>query len=430
VLVNFREIAVLYRCELRGALRERSILVFSVLLPILLYPVLMWAMLTGMTFVIGTTEGMISRIVVLGLSDAHQELGQRLSDHDLVEVDEQVTSVEAATEMIREGNLDALIEILPVTGEAAAVADNYQVRLSFDGSKDRSEAARKRIDGLLDAYRSDWLHGQAEALGVSEVDWGQLQIVRHSISSEEEMGAFIMGLMLPLFLIIMVAMGCFHPAIDATAGERERNTWETVMTTGASRHSIVIAKYLYVATMGTVAGLLNLTAMLASMESIFAPMLERADESLTFTLPLAAIPVMAIGTILVAMFAAAGMMIFASFARSFKEGQALITPFYLLLFVPVLLLQSPDLKLTPVLACIPVANLLMVFREAIMGIFNLPLIGLSAAVEVATIYLCLRLAALILSHEDVVTGSFEGNLQAFIRNRLFGKKTALRSEQS
>ena len=45
----------------------------------------------------------------------------------------------------------------------------------------------------------------------------------------------------------LVAVGCFYPAIDSTAGERERSTWETLMTVSASRGSIIAAKYLYVA---------------------------------------------------------------------------------------------------------------------------------------------------------------------------------------
>jgi ABC-type Na+ efflux pump permease subunit len=153
-----------------------------------------------------------------------------------------------------------------------------------------------------------------------------------------------------------------------------------------------------------------------------APIMSGHGEVLKFELPLVALPVMALGAVALALFAAAGMMIFAAFARTFKEGQALTTPFYLAFFVPALLLQSPDATLTPVTACIPVANVMMVFREAINGQFNLPLMGLTFLVEAITIFLCLRLAAAILRFEDVVLGSYEGNLVALARERLVGKK--------
>ena len=59
--------------------------------------------------------------------------------------------------------------------------------------------------------------------------------------------------MMSFFLVIMVALGCFVPSIDSTAGERERSTWETLMTVSAPRSSVILAKYLYVATLGILA---------------------------------------------------------------------------------------------------------------------------------------------------------------------------------
>jgi len=71
------------------------------------------------------------------------------------------------------------------------------------------------------------------------------------------MGRFVLGLLLPVMLVIMLAMGAIYPAIDTTAGERENGTWETMMTTATSRENILVAKYLYVSTMSFVAGCLN-----------------------------------------------------------------------------------------------------------------------------------------------------------------------------
>jgi sodium transport system permease protein len=222
-------------------------------------------------------------------------------------------------------------------------------------------------------------------------------------------------------MIIMVAMGCFFPAVDATAGERERCTWETLMTTSVPRLAIVVSKYLYVASMGATAGLLNLAAMILSMGPVMAPLLRDRGDLFEFELPLAAFPIMAAGAVLLALFAAAGMMTLAVFARTFKEGQSLATPFYLILFLPVLLLQSPDLRLTPAIACVPVANVMLVFREAVQGHFDPPLIGLSFLVEAVTVFICLGLAAAVWRFEDVVVGAHDGNLAARVRARLLGR---------
>jgi len=72
-----------------------------------------------------------------------------------------------------------------------------------------------------------------------------------------------------------------------------------------------------------------------------APLLGRAGASLEIALKPAAVPVVMLGAALLAAFAAAGMMLFASFARTFKDGQSQIMPFYMLTLLPLI---DPGLK--------------------------------------------------------------------------------------
>ena len=97
------------------------------------------------------------------------------------------------------------------------------------------------------------------------------------------MGAFILGLIAPVMFVVMVAVGCFYPAVDCIAGERERNTWETLMSTSASRLSVVTAKYLYVASMGGLAGILNLLAIVVTLRPVLAPLMARAGQHASIT---------------------------------------------------------------------------------------------------------------------------------------------------
>jgi sodium transport system permease protein len=224
--------------------------------------------------------------------------------------------------------------------------------------------------------------------------------------------------MIPLFLTIMVAVGCFYPAVDTTAGERERSTWETLMTTSASRASVVTAKYLYVATMGAAAGLLNVAAIFVSIGAIMAPLLGEGG-GMSFRLPLLAVPVMMAGAVVLALLLSAGMMILAAFARTFKDGQAMVQPVYIVaVLVPLLLGQQTDRTLTPEIALIPVANVAMMIRDAMGGVFLWPLIAQTLLVNLAMVALCLWLARFILRFEDVLMGSFDGSFWRFAKARL------------
>jgi len=180
----------------------------------------------------------------------------------------------------------------------------------------------------------------------------------------------------------------------------------------------VAAKYFSVASLGGLAGLLNVVAVLVTVKPIFGPILEEAGKTVEFALPLGAVPVLVLAAVLLAGFVAEGMMIFASFARTFKEGQAMITPFYLLIMLPVIFLQVPGLSLTPALALVPVVNITLMVREAISGTLQWPLIGLTTAASLLAVGACVRLAAFILQFEDILTGSYSGSLWKFSRERL------------
>src|SRR5262249_44949047 len=115
------------------------------------------------------------------------------------------------------------------------------------------------------------------------------------------------------------------------------------------------------------------------------------------------------------------MMILASFARNYKEGQSMVSPFYIALILPILFFQTPGLEFTPRMALIPVANVMMMIREAFQGIYHWRLIGMTLAIEAACVIVALRIAMLMIQHEDFVMGSYSGTFGKFAKERLLRK---------
>jgi len=421
--MSWTQIGILYRRELRSAMRERSIVVNGILVPIFLYPIMLWVMFTALTFVQGVNEGFTSRIALEGEPPAaHRALLDTLGTHEGVELlggagaDEDSLPRERWDGALAGGELDAVVSFRSV---ASPLPDNFAVEVRYDRAGERSRQAHARVRGIVDDYRNDWLGGRAEALSLSERDRTVFALVGENVSSSEEVGQLLMGQMLSVFLIIMVALGCFVPSVDTTAGERERSTWETLMTVSASRSSIVAAKYLYVATLGIVAGLLNVAALVISMGAVVRPLLEGREEAITFSIPWMAVPVMLAGAVALALFFAAAMMILASFARSFKDGQAMVTPVYWLVFLPLLLGDQSDTTLTLETSLIPVANVAMMIRDAMGGVFLWEWIGVTLAVTLALVMGCLLLARQILRFEEFLMGSFDGSFWRFAKEKLF-----------
>jgi sodium transport system permease protein len=421
--MNFRDIRVLYTMELRSALRERAIVVNSILMPIFLYPVLLWVIFSAMMFIRGQNEGFTSRVALLqDPPSIHLELVDSLEAQDDVEIIRDLQSEEAIG-LVRTGEMDAVLSFLPGEGSGGALPDNFRAQLFYDESEARSRVAVERIEDAVSEYGTRWTGREADSLGISAGDRLLFLVSDENVSSDEDLGALILGMLIPLFLTIMVALGCFYPAVDTTAGERERSTWETTMTTSASHRSVITAKYLYVATMGVGAGVLNVLAIFATLGAIIAPLLGQ-DEGVTFSVPFMAIPVMILGAMGLALMISSAMMILAAFARTFKDGQAMVQPVYFAaLIIPLLMGQQTDRTLSAGMAAIPVANVAMMIRDSINGIFLWPYILESLVVSVAVVAALLWVASFILRFEDFMLGSFDGSFWRFIKDRMGGGRS-------
>jgi len=115
------------------------------------------------------------------------------------------------------------------------------------------------------------------------------------------------------------------------------------------------------------------------------------------------------------------MMLFASFATTFKEGQSMVTPFYMLTILPAIFIGQPDIDFSLGLAIVPVVNVAMMVREAIMGSYQWNLIGVTVVVSLFFIALSSIIARFILQFEDVIIGSYSGSLISLLKERYFGR---------
>lgn len=414
--MDLRQVWVLYAHEVRSALRERSIVAMSIIVPTVMYPALLWAGFAAFSFIQGQTENLTLRVAIHDLPEAHAPLGDSLRARDWIDVTRWTGTPEEGREDVAGGGLDAFLDFAPPREEGAELAGNFTTRLAFSEARDRSRTARTTLEGAIEDYRDGWIQELRGSLAIPDPLPGDFAVVREDVSTPEEGTRFLLGSLVPFLTLVMVALAAYYPAIDATAGERERSTWETLMTVAAPRSSVAAAKYLYVATFGALGGLLNLTALALSLRWILAPAV--GDELGGSGIPLGALPMIAAGTALLGLLVAAGLLVFAVFARNFKEGQSMITPVYLLMILPALFGQSPDTEFTPAIAAVPIVNVALLIREAIMG--SVPLVP--GAVTFLSMAVCVALAVAfaqwVMRREEVLLGSAEGGLWDFLKRRV------------
>ncbi len=173
----------------------------------------------------------------------------------------------------------------------------------------------------------------------------------------------IVATLVPLVLVLMTIAGAVYPAIDLTAGERERGTMEALIVSPTSSTVLLLAKYVAVVTVAMLTALANLLAMSVTLWSSGLGAVIFGAAGISIKTILLIFPLL----ILFAMFFSAVLLAITSFARSFKEAQAYLIPLMLLAMAPGVLSLLPGIEYNEILAVIPLVNIVLLAREVLTG---------------------------------------------------------------
>jgi ABC-2 type transport system permease protein/sodium transport system permease protein len=210
-----------------------------------------------------------------------------------------------------------------------------------------------------------------------------------------------MATLVPMILILMTITGAVYPAIDLTAGERERGTLEALMAAPVPRLGLLFAKYLAVLTVAMLTALVNILGMTITVFSTGLGKALFGEQGLS----LGAVAMVFGLLVLFAAFFSAVLLCVTSFARSFKEAQAYLIPLMLVSMAPGFLSIVPGLELNAWLSVAPLANIVLLARDVLAGHAH----PLWAFIAIATTWLyaaaALGLAARIFGSDSILYGS-------------------------
>ena len=204
--------------------------------------------------------------------------------------------------------------------------------------------------------------------------------------------------MLPVMLLLWAMTGAFYPAIDVCAGEKERGTLETLLSSPAQRSEIVMGKLLTVMAFSMVTAALNLICVSATGGLIFRQMegFSGPPAWSILWLTLAMIPVSALFSAL--------CLALASFARSTKEGQYYLMPLMMLSLPLAVLPMSPGVELGLGNSLIPISGLVLLLKTLLEGNYvqALQYLPIVLAVTFAACWMAVRWAVEQFNKESVL----------------------------
>jgi len=403
--MNWRIASTIFRKEILDTLRDKRTLIMMVGVPIVLYPMLMLLVMQVALVQQSSMDATVSRVAIQMPDPAMAEAW--LKEAEKVELVKPVDGRAA----LDAGDVDAVVVIEAHAAEALASGESTQVSILYDRTEFRSLRAADRVRNALNKALVALRAERLAAAGMNEAYITPLRIVDENIAPPKKTSGTLLGAILPTLMIIMIALGAFYPAVDLTAGEKERGTFETLLSTPCTKLEIVSGKFMAVFLQSILVGLLNFLSMSATLAFAFSQAGSSADGGaplIAFELPLSAFPIALVMLVPLAFLISAAMMSIAVLARSFKDAQNYMTPFFMLILLPAVIAGLPGIELTPITQLIPIANVVLLFKELMIGEATLAqcfTVFLTTAVFAT---LALLLAAWLFQREEVILSEERG----------------------
>lgn len=412
----------LFRYEMKMLLRDRRMIFFSVVLPLILLP--------GFIFIMRFTEGQAEErretrtyeyaVVGSGADGARAliDSAMALPGADTAGGLEEVRPADPDS-ALDAGDIDFIVDALSATDararrdslRATEAADTTEaagtdstvpvLELRYRGDNDESEAGAARMRSALVALRELRRH-QVYRAGGLPVDPTSVAVVeRHeAASAERESGAQLALWLTPMLVMLMLSGGSIV-AVDAISGEKERGTLETLLTTSARRRDIVWAKQALIITTGVAITVINVANLALYLGLGLFELPERFVLSVA---PVSLVLLLLLFLPLTVLISSALLML-SGYAKGYKEYQLYFFPVMLVFLVPSAAAVLPGMELASVIAFVPLANISVAVREVLVGEYSWAFLGITVATTTGLAALMARLTERSLSTEKLITAA-------------------------
>ena len=330
--------------ELRESLRDRRTLLTSLVLGPIFAP-LFFILILKLTLARSVATQDEATPVTIANAAAAPNLVQQLRESGLT-----VTLKDGTEPEIRAwiADTEGLVVLgIPGTfGERFTAGQPAAVVIYSDGADSRAEQRSARVQQAVAGYSALIGALRLQARGVSPTVLRAVVVDSVDVSTPSARATLLLG-MLSYVILLVTLLGGLYLAIDATAGERERGSLESLLTLPAAREQLIYGKVAAAATMMILALALVTTSIAVALR--FVPletfgMTANFGPGVALRIFLVTLPFATIG---------AGLLtVVASFTRSYKEAQSWLGV--------VMLVPTVPIAIAGVLAVQPSAKLMLV----------------------------------------------------------------------
>lgn len=383
---------IVLKKELLDIFRDKKTLIIGILIPLIIFPVIYGVMGRSMN---NTTKSVENNLKIAIKDDENSSLSQ------FIKAQKNIKVVDSSNidDDVKNGKIYLGMEIPKDFDKNIQQEKDINVNITYDNVSQQSSTAMEIVNSYIDQYSKTIVKSRLDKRNINTSILTPVTIQsKTSVKEKDSQGKLLISLMLPLLLIIYSVTGPIAPATDLGAGEKERGTLEPLLTTQAGRLSLLWGKFLAITIMGaltTAASLIGLFIAMSQKNSIFS--------GATVQLPLKAILLIGLVSVLITMVFGALELAISIYARSFKEAQTYLSPLVIVAFVPAYGTYMLDAKaLDSIYFHIPLANASCLIKEFIAGIYNVQHMFITFGWIAVYVLISILFARYMFSREEVI----------------------------
>ena len=353
----------IFKKELVDVLRDRRTLMFMIIIPILITPLLVIGSIKFQEYQNKKSEDKVLKIALINDSNDFL-IKELLSEQKGVQVVEGI-SIDSLESGIKSDSLQGGLYIGKKFLKNISSNATGNVKIYFKSS-DLMSKSKKRMQDALEGYKQKTVRERLNKLNIEDQLLEPLNVISIDMSTAKETLGKAIGGFIPYILVMFIFLGAMYPAIDLGAGEKERGSLETLLSSPATKFEITMGKLLVVSLAGMVSGLVSVLGISSSLffidkipEQIRATILELINPFMIISIIILMIPI--------AIFFASMLLSISFYAKSFKEAQSLMGPLNMVILVPLFLSLGPGMEMDHSTALMPLINVGLLTKEILAG---------------------------------------------------------------
>jgi len=367
--MNRRTIQTIYVKEMRDSLRDYRTIISMIVIPTLGIPLLIFGICAMMLMTVAKARSEMPQVMIIG-GDTSSNVLSALCASGAFKI---VPTTGDFTNQIVQKQVRAAVSLPPDFDARVRRGEKVEVNI-YDYETDvGSEVAAEKLNAFFRNLRDRIVRERLKIRKVPVEILEPFAIQRQNVAPPAQVAGSLIGGFLPYIFIVMCFLGAMYPAIDVTAGEKERGTMETILCCPVARINLVLGKFLTVITISIATVILSLSSLCATFEvgmKLFARSLPPQLILSVSTIDITGLAGVFVMLLPVAVMLSALMLMVGLFSKSFREAQSYAGPLMVMLILPTLPAILPGTELTSKLALVPLMNVSLACREMLGGIWH------------------------------------------------------------